>query len=409
MSVRFDLLTENITEMGIASAERQLLSDQLIDELLEKLKAHADKFDQINHTLAKVQSDFDHLMPRYTAAAPLFETERLDTGIPAPPPPSQATIIGVDGSQAIQTRHFAYPYYLINTGHITYYHGGNRPPTEASTPTLHYLSDEHPDGTSCTKSRDIEASAVYLERDQQELKTLARASFDARFESAPIVAIMDQKLDYGPRRRDGSDDQNQAVILERIEELSVIQRSNAIPVGYIERPQMTRLIRLLYTLDYGTPDFRVEMLERGLPLPDIALYRKILNAGERSPVFRIITGNPLYNQTYASLNQEICFFYYRPPNGGDVCSIDIPLWAAQQPEVLDNVHSLIHDQCLLLGNYPYVLTRADEVAVVQYADQEYLDHLIDSEMAKHGIFGSKTGKQLSKDASGRGSKQTHSL
>ncbi|HFC11779.1 MAG TPA: DNA double-strand break repair nuclease NurA, partial [Anaerolineae bacterium] len=130
-------------------------------------------------------------------------------------------------------------------------------------------------------------------------------------------------------------------------------------------------------------------------------------AGQRSCVFEVVNQSTNY-QPFQEAHQEICFFYYAPPGIGDITRVDVPKWAAQQPEVINMIHSLLYDQCLLLGGYPYILSRADEVAVVQYSDREYLEHLIDLELRRHNINARSTVKQLGKDLS-RSGKGRHSV
>jgi hypothetical protein len=49
-----------------------------------------------------------------------------------------------------------------------------------------------------------------------------------------------------------------------------------------------------------------------------------------------------------------------------------------------------------LGRYPYVITRADEVAVVGRREREELEQRIANGLAAKGIYAQMTSKQLSK-------------
>jgi hypothetical protein len=72
------------------------------------------------------------------------------------------------------------------------------------------------------------------------------------------------------------------------------------------------------------------------------------------------------------------------------------MWVAQDEEAVSAVHALIFDQCQILGLYPYVITRADEIAVVGRRDQEELEHRIALRLAEKGIDTQMTSKQQSK-------------
>ena len=109
-------------------------------------------------------------------------------------------------------------------------------------------------------------------------------------------------------------------------------------------------------------------------MSDAAIFRRVLQPGERSCCLRNRQQLDQLQQI-SGKNQEICF-YYCPPGLGDIARVDVPKWAAQQPEVIAQIHALLDDQCSQLGSYPYILTRADGVAVVRGDDHDYLGQLV---------------------------------
>jgi hypothetical protein len=127
------------------------------------------------------------------------------------------------------------------------------------------------------------------------------------------------------------------------------------------------------------------------------------------------------NETFAAEDPLIaaCFFYFNPGSqrvdgSGErieprtLARVDVPLWIAQDQEAVALVHALIYDQCRLTGYYPYILTRAHELAVVGKRDAESLNDLIDLYMQEAGEIGSITAKQSDKDLVG-GSRGRHQL
>lgn len=58
---------------------------------------------------------------------------------------------------------------------------------------------------------------------------------------------------------------------------------------------------------------------------------------------------------------------------------------AEDPAAVAFVHGLIYDQCQLMGDYPYVLARADELAVVGRHDEMNLNAMIDGYMQRLGV------------------------
>ncbi|MFQ5421245.1 MAG: DNA double-strand break repair nuclease NurA [Anaerolineae bacterium] len=183
--------------------------------------------------------------------------------------------------------------------------------------------------------------------------------------------------------------------------------SGAALAGYIDRPMTTAVVTLLRSLTgIGDPKFDWRSLgKRGMGggLTDAVLYGRLLDPGQRSKVF--INVSPP-NQKFAETDpaNEVCFFYFNPGRG--MARVDIPRWVAEDEEMVTAVHALLHDQCQILGDYPYVIARADEMAVVGRQDTENLNFLIDVTMQRYGIESRLTAKQSSKGLA-RGGKTRH--
>ena len=403
MALEFERITEKIRAMGEVAEERRENTGVQIGELLTILYNHASNWAYIDRCLQRALEVVDK--QKFRAARPLFETEPMDQGI-APPAktPAQATLIAIDGSQALPSRHAPHLYYVINTGTIVYHHGSGRTPEEKTQPELFYLGDG-----VMESAEDFVAGSVSIQRDMAEINGLVEAVAEQRYASAPIIAMLDQRLQYFPigvNQREKADDYMGRWLygMERI------KRQNAWLVGYIERPLTASVASLLTVLGWGDGDFSPQdsvILNERPEMQDVEIFAALLELGERSCVFEVVNESTNY-QPFQDHNQHICFFYYRPPGLGDVTRVDVPKWAAQQPEVIATIHALLHDQCLLLGGYPYVLSRADEAAVVQGSDREYLEHLIDLEMRRRGIESRATVKQMGKDWS-RAGKGRHSV
>lgn len=395
MAVEFEQLTGQIKELANAAATRRENAAQLLDQLLAKLGRHATNWKQIDLALAQVVEKVD--AQKYRACRPLTQNEPLNRGISAETPPARATFISVDGSQTMPSRHQSYPYFLINVGGIIYERGADTPPEIFGKPQLYFHGDDE------TGDTDFVAAAVSVRRDMAEIETLARVVWENRTAAAPILAILDQRLQYWPIGVNESAAQDDAV-KRWVDAMITMQQCGAWLAGYIERPETSAVITLLFTLDYGTPDFRPERVVERPQLTDAALFRRVLRPGERSCVFEIVNNSTNYAR-FREQRQEICFFYYRPPGLGDIARVDVPRWAAQQPEVVDQIHALLDDQCSQLGSYPYILTRADEVAVVRGEDRDYLDRLVQSELLRRNVRVHDTGKQIGKILTRSGKKR----
>ena len=129
---------------------------------------------------------------------------------------------------------------------------------------------------------------------------------------------------------------------------------------------------------------------------DRDLFKKMLKPGQRSKIFVNISPP---NKRFVSIDphNEVCFFYLNPTTSGEqIARIDIPRWVAEDEVAVTAVHSLIISQCQIMRDYPYVLARADEMAVVGKRDAAELNFMLDLIMDRHGVGSMHTAKADSK-------------
>ncbi|MCP4427933.1 MAG: DNA double-strand break repair nuclease NurA, partial [Chloroflexi bacterium] len=338
----------------------------------------------------------------YRSARPFNHTNSLNAQINPSAPPEKATVVAVDGSQIMPDRHAAHLYYLINIGGIVYFHGDSRPPHPFTIPTLHFPQ------TDQEAARFVMGSGeVSIERDLQEIGTLADNAWNLRGGDAPLLAVLDQRLLYWPIG--GTESAPNDDVRNWLRAMTKIHDSGAALAGYIDRPMTTAVVTLLRSLQgIGDPKFDWKSLGKqgaGGGLNDIAIFRRLLEPGQRSKVF--VNVSPP-NERFAEIDSanEVCFFYFHPGRG--IARVDIPRWAAADEGMVTAVHALLHDQCQILGDYPYVIARADEMAVVGREDNENLNFLIDVTMQKYGVESRLTAKQGSKGLA-RGGKTRHKI
>jgi hypothetical protein len=251
---------------------------------------------------------------------------------------------------------------------------------------------------------------VNVRRDLTEIGTLAEIVWEHQFERPPVLAVLDQRLLYWPALSSGSE--SKEAIDSWLKAMSRIRECRALLAGYIDRPGKSSIITLLQTLEHlDDPTFDFTQLGRQKLWSgptDVDLFSQLLEPGERSKVF---IDHSEHNTRFRKSDEdsEVCFFYLNPSNSGrQIARVDIPMWVARERTSVDAVHALLYDQCQLLGDYPYVLTRADEMAVVGRQDQAELDHRIALRMQTVGLEGALTAKQTSKDIA-RGGKTRHEI
>ena len=395
MSLEFEKLTTSITDMAREAGRRRDQQENNLKKALDLLHKYASEWQVIDERLEAAIDKADEKF--YRSARPLHHELPLDQGIPPQAPPEQATIIATDGSQIVPDRHASFLYYLINVGSITYYHGSGRPPDVAAFPILFYP------GTGDSETEDaftVNSNLVSMRRDQQEIVTLAGMVAAAVDEPGPTLGVLDQRLLYWPIGNGRSAQENQ-VVKEWQNAMSAIHAAGGWLAGFIDRPGKRSVLAMLHTLDLEDSGQTIKDLYSFNSkiyggLTDTDLFDQLLEPEERSVIFVDISQ---HNNTFARQDQdnEVCFFYLKTgPYAGQLARVDVPLWVARDKEVLNAVHALVVDQCRIIGNYPYVITRADEIAVVGRRDQEELENRIHLRMEEQGIHLTTTSKQQSK-------------
>lgn len=398
MTLELEKLSEPIQRMAEGAAKRREQENVLLDVLLEKLRAHRTAWEKIDKAIDVARNTVD--MKWYRGAAPLDHNEPLDAAIAPPGVPARATLVACDGSQIVPNRHAAFLYSVINVGIIAYHHGQGRAPLQDTRPVLDYPGNGEDEEAFVDK-----AAIISLRRDLAEIETLVSASAPFCGGDEPVLALLDQRLLYWPVGS-GGDDEGQRVLFGWQKAMNEAAGNGCMLAGYIDRPGKRSLLTFLRTLDINTPGFDTGVLERpdyGPGFNDTLLWRRILTEpGQRSAVFVDIS---MHNDAFRNRHRhnEVCFFYLNAgQRGRHIARVDIPRWVAEDRQKVDAVHALVYDQCQIMGNYPYVLARADELAVIGFQDRENLDIMIENAMARHEVHGSITAKQSSKEVARAG-------
>ncbi len=392
MTLEFEKLTGDLENMAQTTARRHELRRQRLDMVLDTLAKNRTNWTAVSQALALAKAKGDE--KQYRSARPFDHEEPLDAAIDPPPPPEAATIIATDGSQIMPDRHAAYLYYLINVGGIIYHHGSSLAPETFSIPEIKYPEDD-----AAIDTFNDSSGYVSIQRDLAEIKTLASKAFHYRQDSDLTVAILDQRLLYWPIGGAGIADN--AAVTEWGDAMTGIHQSGALLCGYIDRPGTSAVVTLLKSITaVSDPSFNWRTLgtkQASQGLTDRDIFGDLLKPGQRSKVF-VNVSPPNETFTTQDAANEVCFFYLNPSSSGQqIARVDIPRWVAENPASVSAIHALIIDQCRLLGDYPYVIARADEMAVVGRQDASELNFMIDVIMERHGIRAGLTAKQGSKE------------
>jgi hypothetical protein len=303
--------------------------------------------------------------------------ESLNSAQPAAALPAQVTLVASDGSQIYPDRHGLSFYYALNIGSIVYRHGSQQAPRVATEPRLRYTEDQiYPGGEPVT------SDTVGIERNLAEMEVLTRLLLAEASSELPCVGLGDGPLLIWLRPGELPEGQRSRILGDYLGCLDCLGEAGIPVAGFVSRPHSAEVIALLY-LAHLEPKARqaVRSLNdtdyRGLT--DRALFG-FLETGQRSALFA--RGTPT-NQDFRDRGHAIHFFYLN--TGSDLARVEIPEWVARQPAQVDLVHAAIYDQCAFNNGYPYVLTRADEQAVILGEERRVLEEMLMQAMLRHGL------------------------
>lgn len=346
---------------------------------------------------------------RGATAAPRPYGEVICASESAPPSPQYASILAADGSQIFPDAHSPAPYYLINIGLYTYHQGANRLPEQFTHPELVY----NPTLLEDKDGRLVTNQTVNARRTLAEMQWLARGAWDLRTVEHVILAIHDGGLlkFFGAAEVAGSQD----IENEYLNSLQKLRDTQAILAGYLDVPRSTYIISLLHLLSLDASQINDANLKNNGALEgltDAMLLAHVLKSGERSAV---MTQNSPQNKEYRDrkgADFEMAFFYMNvsPSSRPNIVRVDIPMWVAKDKEAVGMLHRLLLDQCAIQGrkHYPYVLTRADEIAYVSSIEKQQLEELIRVSMLSQEMHPEASNKLQSKGLA-RGNRQQHRL
>lgn len=401
LALELNKLTGQVAAMGQALADRR-------DKLAEKA-------DRARAALAGRPEVSEELRRKIEAARRTDEWrrgaiplgQRLDERAqPAAPPPA-FTLIAADGSQIFPDRQSIATYYLLNTGAIVLRAGTGQAPAISSEPEIFFEEGDLYDAEGRVRTPEY----VGAQRNRREIRALAdlaeaeRAALGGDL-TTPIVCLVDGPLLPWLR----PDPERADTINQEIEffaaQMARLRRARAIPVGYVDRPDSAYVLRILELVELPLEGITREALRSGefIELTDRQLFAR-LAPRERTGLFE---PNSDANDRYAvrSGGDRIAFFYAnmnRPERGREsaIARIETPGWVAADPAQLDIALAAIYANCEPT-NYPYVLARAHELAVVGQAEKADLEQMLLQALLRNGLTPEVSFKAANKLLTGGG-------
>lgn len=375
MSLEFEKVVPQVQQMGASMASRSLTVE-------EQTRSGG----QLLMTLNNLEAIWEKILlarqkdAGFRGAGPMDEA--INTPIPLPDCPENATILAADGSQIYPDAHGLALYWLTNIGVFVYPHGGGGLPDCVTEPQLFFEDKDIRDADG----RIMPNAAINARRAVYEMQMLAREALARRDLVRPMMTLYD-----GPLLviGGGKEVSNAAELTNNYHEaMGLLDQVGAGLVGYVDRPKSTFVVSTIYLMTLEPDQITRTALQTAGPLEglnDRDLYQWILGPGDRSGM--MVQQSP-QNKTYKdfSVDQEIVFFYLNVAAAHQepyLARVEIPMWVAQDKAMVDVVHALLYAQCQITDRYPYALTRADEVAVVPTFEKRALDEMIAVELLRH--------------------------
>lgn len=97
---------------------------------------------------------------------------------------------------------------------------------------------------------------------------------------------------------------------------------------------------------------------------------------------------------YGKFRNEIAFFYIRLSSGLPA-RVEFPAWAYEEG-LVDKIADIMRAQCVIRGNYPDILMRAHDAAVIRMSEHELFYSMFDNFCKAHGIKINKSAKYFHK-------------
>jgi hypothetical protein len=391
MPIDYQQIYAKIQEIGKGARERKKTLEERRAKARELLNIYSSELDVLRSKVESAKAVDQNIR----CAAPL--TEALASAYPPPDTVKEATLIAADGSQINPDRHAAIQFSLVNVGAITMRLNSGEAPKIDTESELLYGDDLLPNGIP------LSDGMVALKRDVAERTKLDELSKGI---AGQVVTFTDGPIELWGAK--GEDTQSYFDYVEKYKGvLSRLQERGVTTAGYVDKPSADLVVRLLEIM--MADNEQLQKLREFHPLRGVSdrwLYGEredpLLPPGHRSAVFQIQSSSEKSYKGILSLH----FFYLNVGTQGHPwpVRVEIPKWVVDDKEKLDLLHSVLVEQCRMMGSrpYPYLLHRAHETAVVKNEEKQQIEQLLTLELRKNNEdVDDGSYKQSAKDLQGR--------
>ncbi|MBK8620091.1 MAG: DNA double-strand break repair nuclease NurA [Anaerolineales bacterium] len=391
MPIDYQQIFVQIKEIGKNAKERRKKKEEAQASARDLLAFYDSQLDALR---AKVDSA-KQADSNIRCAYPL--NENLASSYPAPAPASDVTLIAADGSQINPDRHAAIQFCVVNVGAIQMKLNSGETPEIFTDTELLYGDALLPNGFPMSDGM------VALKRDLDERTKLEKLSKGLK---GSVVTFTDGPIElWGAKGEDPNS--YDEVVRKYLGVLSRLQERGVVTAGYVDKPSADLVIRLLEIA--SADNEQIQKMKEFHPLRGVSdrwLYGEhknpLLPPGHRSAVFGIQSSSEKKYTGVLSLH----FFYLNVGTEGHPwpVRVEIPKWVADDKSKLDLLHSVLVEQCRMMGSkpYPYLLHRAHETAVVKMEEKQQIEQMLSMELRNQGEeMDDGSNKQSAKDLQGR--------
>ncbi len=386
-----------------------------IDGMAESLKAkNAARKTRLHcavDTMHSVADEFDRLKRKIDTSKTTWLVagikEQIDRCRSAIPCPKDYMVLASDGSHIDVDRHQSAHCFLINIGVVQLRYGQNPEALLSSSPQLYYKDDEVVVSSSNGMQYPVEGPLLGVKRTVEECRLLVEKALEIEHD-LPALALLDGSLILwgitGQAYQDFVIDEFLSKgFLKQLGKLHELSRERQLALAsYISFPRSRDVVNVLRLAicphevvncdSYCYGKFEGRECDAVADLLDRDLFDMLLCPGQRSAVFSSCSS--MVEKHYGV--HATHFFYIRLDD--EVVRVEIPLWVAEDDNLIDLTQTIILDQCQLGRGYPVVLSEAHEKAVITATDREQFWALVEQILAEDRILLKSSAKQQSKRA-----------
>ncbi len=398
MPINYQEIYTQIKQVGLGAKERRQKKEDAQKQAQTLLDVYSSQLDFLRSKVDSAKA----VDANIRCAVPLDEP--LASHYPTPASVIQSTLIAADGSQGIADRHSPVQFCVINVGAIS------MKPNSGETPSVE-VDSELFFGDAIEENGLTTDGGVALRRDLAERSVIEKLSKGLK---GSVVSFTDGTLEIFRAKDVDNPSMYRNTVDAYISVLSRLQNRGVISAGYIDKPSSSLVVKLLELTQITIPE-EMEKLRNAPPLKYVTdrwlfgynnkLFQ-LLPPGHRSAVFKIQSSA---EKSYKGV-LELHFFYLNVGTDGHPwpVRVEIPRWVADDRNQLDLLHTVLVEQCKILGGkpYPYMLNRAHEIAVVKNEEKQQIMQLLQMELKRQGEdVEDPSNKQENKDTLSIGRKR----